>query len=504
MPTLKRKFDRGRITARLSKGCKRNPAAGEIEADPWPEDPWLEAEKSHALSGDCWDPWEVPDALVPATLPAAEADPWELLQGSSSTTPKRPVVQLAGLVQAAAGTSLTKKPGSAKNVYEASGSKPERVSRVLQQHCPRGCQLPGCQAKGLELRQALEFVKNFWDLPAVERGHCMRLAYYSGPHSDDRAVATEKKLAPTRSSWLVHDVPVCFQRFCGLLGCSQRTIRRMIAGCLDFRKSVQGGLRPKPAEQLMKCNTFFTELHQSAAVPDPEDTSCAVSQLSSGPTGSSGLSDMVVNPWEDWSYDWAGAAPVTVACQAKVLGLPRRFISHCRLIDLYWQMAAEWSVLQEVRPDVGAMPSFRTFHRCYQQLWQKLLVIRRESQHSKCQVCFDLQLQMQKPNLPWSVRTEAAQRLRQHHRDQYHDRLLYWSLRWSSRQVNPEVLCVIIDSMGKWGNAWPKFHHDKTPHELERICRPTMILTGSLAHGWCTGLYLSLEPLGHGSATHLH
>jgi len=53
--------------------------------------------------------------------------------------------------------------------------------------------------------------------------------------------------------------------------------------------------------------------------------------------------------------------------------------------------------------------------------------------------------------------------------------------------------------MGKWGNAWPKFHHDKVPHELETLHRPTMILTGALAHGWTTGLYVSLEAYGHGS-----
>ena len=53
--------------------------------------------------------------------------------------------------------------------------------------------------------------------------------------------------------------------------------------------------------------------------------------------------------------------------------------------------------------------------------------------------------------------------------------------------------------MGKWGSAWPKFNHDKIPKDLELISRPTMILTAALAHGWCTGLYLSLEPFGHGS-----
>jgi hypothetical protein len=77
---------------------------------------------------------------------------------------------------------------------------------------------------------------------------------------------------------------------------------------------------------------------------------------------------------------------------------------------------------------------------------------------------------------------------------------LQWSMRWSSRQaVQPEVICIIIDSMVMWGSAWPKFNHDKIPNDLELTSRPTMILTAAFAHGWCSGLYFSLEPFGHGS-----
>ena len=202
------------------------------------------------------------------------------------------------------------------------------------------------------------------------------------------------------------------------------------------------------SEQFVIRDTFFTKLLvPSAAVPDPEGTSSTSAgiQLSSSPAES---------PWENWGYDWGGQSPITEACQGRVLGLPLDYLGHVRLIDLYCQLASEWSVLQDLRPAVGPAPSFSTFIPC-----------------SQCQGRADLQ----------SIR----------HRS---------NVTWSSRQaVQPEVICIIIDSMGECSSAWPKFNHDKIPHDLEKISRPTMILTAALAHEWGAGLYFSLEPLGHGS-----
>ena len=38
-------------------------------------------------------------------------------------------------------------------------------------------------------------------------------------------------------------------------------------------------------------------------------------------------------------------------------------------------------------------------------------------------------------------------------RDQYHDRMLYWNLKWLSRRRDRGVLTIIIDSMDKAKNA---------------------------------------------------
>ena len=71
-------------------------------------------------------------------------------------------------------------------------------------------------------------------------------------------------------------------------------------------------------------------------------------------------------------------------------------------------------------------------------------------------------------------------------------------MRWSSCQaVRPEVVRIIVDCVGRWGSAWPKFNHDKIQRKLQKISLPTLILT--FAHGCCAGQPFSLECFGQGS-----
>ena len=76
----------------------------------------------------------------------------------------------------------------------------------------------------------------------------------------------------------------------------------MIAGSMDGWKKLP--VAPAPmhlSEQFIKCNTFFTELHQSAAVPDPEDACCAsspaVQQRTLGRIRTIGLGGAVSRPY---------------------------------------------------------------------------------------------------------------------------------------------------------------------------------------------------------------
>ena len=52
---------------------------------------------------------------------------------------------------------------------------------------------------------------------------------------------------------------------------------------------------------------------------------------------------------------------------------------------------------------------------------------------------------------------EAAHEWRLHLSGQYHDRLIYWHMRWFSRLRVHGVLCIIVDSMDKAKVAWPQY-----------------------------------------------
>ena len=95
---------------------------------------------------------------------------------------------------------------------------------------------------------------------------------------------------------------------------------------------------------------------------------------------------------------------------------------------------------------------------------------------------------------------ELARDWREHLRAQYHDRLIYWSLRWASR-AGLGVLCIIIDSMGQVKTAWPQYKFARKPHSLENLSRPRVIVSAVLCHGWCTNLYVTDESLHHGASS---
>ena len=96
-------------------------------------------------------------------------------------------------------------------------------------------------------------------------------------------------------------------------------------------------------------------------------------------------------------------------------------------------------------------------------------------------------------------RVATARRWREHLRAQYHDRLLYWSLRWASR-VFLDVLVIIIDSMDKVKTSFPKYRTGRKPGYLDGLTRPRSTLSAVLCHGRCTCIYTADEFLSHGAS----
>ena len=102
------------------------------------------------------------------------------------------------------------------------------------------------------------------------------------------------------------------------------------------------------------------------------------------------------------------------------------------------------------------------------------------------------------PTAESTTEVREARRLREHQRQQYQDRSLYWGLRFSSTH-DASVLTIIIDVMGKWGTAWPHLGHDRPSKDMDGVVRPKLVLTAALAHGWGTFLFGTSELENHGA-----
>ena len=155
-------------------------------------------------------------------------------------------------------------------------------------------------------------------------------------------------------------------------------------------------------------------------------------------------------------------------------------------------------------------PSWSTFWRVWHHKWSNVLCFRKSSSHSKCTQCFDYQELLHRGACSLPAKQEAAKNWRSHLREQYHDRMLYWHLRWFSRQTRRQspvssvtdhsVLTIIIDSMDKSKLVWPQYSFQK-PKILDKLRRPRMVLTAAMAHGWTTEFFLTDdEVLTHGAS----
>ena len=121
------------------------------------------------------------------------------------------------------------------------------------------------------------------------------------------------------------------------------------------------------------------------------------------------------------------------------------------------------------------------------------------SQHKECSLCHDFRCAVHRRGVPTAEKVAIARQWREHVRAQYHDRLLYWSLRWASRMFQ-DVLVIIIDSMDKVKTMYPKYRAHRKPGYLDGLVRPRSTVSAVLCHGWCTCIYTADEFLSHGAS----
>ena len=245
----------------------------------------------------------------------------------------------------------------------------------------------------------------------------------------------------------------------------------------------------RPAEAAKVIDFFFNSLYASAAEPLGRDDAIEHKAVLDPDClhGETAWDDPQADELLAWAPDrppvelHAQFAALTSTPDADV-GLPVRYLGHAPLRHYYWMFCAGWDSTwadadfrggkcnaNRERPRVlgsggrGFLPcpGFRTFQRRWTAIWKFYLRIRKASQHSQCTTCFELSRAMELARNGMADRYRAALALRQHYRDQYTDRCLYWSLRHASR-LKENVLVIIIDAMDKAKFAWPRYPWAKT------------------------------------------
>lgn len=411
---------------------------------------------------------------------------------------------------------IASKPGKQQK-REARGQSADAV--LDRYRGPGRCSCAGHTKHGghpchrdLDRAVLLATCRSYWTLPPLGRAFLV-----NSFHSEAKEQSGLKRV-----TWHMGETRLCFTNFCHLLGVGTCTIRQDIGSAGRANASLPRGPRAQ-GNQTSVCDFFFQEIYQSAAESLPAP-SRSQGVEASGCQGDADISfdnkpwlDAGDPLWPDGEDSWCPDRPavdvsqmLTVAADGKDIGLPMRFLGHNTLHALYWCFRAHWSALQDHgsledihgrqgRPNVGAeCPSFSTFRRRWDAVWSYYLKFRKSSQHAQCDTCFKLQqvIEDRKGNLvaKWNAATE----LRQHYRDTYLDRQIYWNLRLASRS-HGNVLTLIIDSMDKAKFAWPRWSFAVRPHELADLRRPRAVFTASWAHGYCCDLYMANESVNHGS-----
>lgn len=176
-------------------------------------------------------------------------------------------------------------------------------------------------------------------------------------------------------------------------------------------------------------------------------------------------------------------------------GVPTRQIPFTSITGLYWQFLAACDSWKIEKP-----PSYELFRQWWHNKWSKVLKFRPVSSHAQCTTCFDMEQLIYNKHTAHTQKMELARRWRQHLRDQFLDRSIYWALRQASRDFDATLIVIIIDSVDKTKCAWPRYMFDRRPKDLDSKLghRPRSVLTAALVHGWFHYLGVAHDCLSHG------
>ena len=274
----------------------------------------------------------------------------------------------------------------------------------------------------------------------------------------------------------------------------------------------------KDSHQARLVDQFFSDLYYSAAEHLPEDPRvfCVADTTAADfdPDDADlheGICPIAACPVNATMPQWNPDATVLeqVSHASSDAPMAPRYLPNGRISNLFWQFRAWFAALIAVLQDrtsvlrpasscqqdatqqqgTSQQPSWSTFWRQWHSRWKAWLRFKGASQHSQCNECWLFSLFLAS-NAGVQEKMHAARQWQAHLREQYHDRLIYWHLRYFSVRRIGKVLTIIIDSMDKAKVAYPQYKFRK-PKCLDKWRRPRLVITAATAHGWCTEFFIA-------------
>ena len=132
--------------------------------------------------------------------------------------------------------------------------------------------------------------------------------------------------------------------------------------------------------------------------------------------------------------------------------------------------------------------------------WRKTLRFRHKSQHSVCGTCDRLKANMRAAKT-FQCHVQAADLLLGHLTLTWRCRQTYWAAREASR-AKQDVLTIIFDGFDKAKLALPRWCHGRLPKTptFERVNRPHLNVSATLAHGWGCMIFIAEEGVSTGGS----
>ena len=391
-------------------------------------------------------------------------------------------------------------PRVAVNAYELNAVNPERLHTILQKTCgcPKYC--GPTLANSVGERRVLE-VLQWWHLHLTASERCFLMQHmYDGGERDGGTISG---VPTSRTTWSLCGRAICKTAFVAIVAMSSRTLYHMTQGICSHSLRTPN---PRESAQAHLVNQFFLELYMSAAEPLPHEFKVVA--------GDGHQQDDEAEPWEI-DDDWCPERSVPQVIQSFLggdIGMPQRYLTHTNVTNLYWLFLASFpptgdddgSSSSEAGDNPAKLvearvPSLSTFSRVWKSTWSKHLRFRKSSQHAECKTCFEARVRMSQARTTLLDKIDYARQWKEHLRNQYFDRAIYWHCRFASRR-KLGVLTVIIDSMDKAKFAWPQFPWHRVDKRLEEVHRPRLVLTAAIAHGFATFFFICDEDVTHGAS----